>query len=245
MTAFSDKRSTIISQSIRQLFTRVLQYFDCELTQQEVKDMFITKEHQEILDKAYAILHPEGSTTSHTLGTRIALAAAAKPIEVQINSRSGFEFLVPDAVRSRPYNFALPSEGTEKVIKWIEQRMELGIEWGRVLDVFNFLDGECVTPQQVRFYFPGVVTLLVNSNEPNLEKMGNKLRSARTPANFLMLSREQKEYISQANSTLATAQLFLQSAPPSPPECRPSIWSLNDEVKIKSPICKTGRASVL
>lgn len=246
MTAFSDKRSTIINQSIHQLFRRVLNYFECELTQQEVRDMLIPHQHHEILKQAYEILHPNGKSSNHTLTTQVTINGTAKPVEISLNSSSGFEFLVPDDVRTRPYKFAIPSEGTSKAIKWLEQRIEHGIEWGRVLDVFNFLDRQCTTPQQVRFYFPGVVTLLVNSGEDSLEKIGNKLRSARTPATFLMLSREQKEYISQANSTLATAQLFLQSAPPAQPDCRPSTWSVGHEiVNIKSPISTVSVASVL
>lgn len=224
MPAFTPKRASQIDQTIRSLFGRVQKFFQCELNPDDVKRMVILPEHMEVLDHAYTILYGANERGgSHNFQVRIPWKDVVTGCKVTLNSQRGFNFLLPNYVDDE--HFIPPAcETRTKIEEWAKERIAHGIEWGRVVEVFRYLQERCTTPQQLRFYFPGIVTLLVNTGDAKLEKLGSKLRSARTPTEFLSLNRETKEYITAANATLATAQLFLQSPQPATPDCRPSIY---------------------
>lgn len=247
MTAFSDKRAGVILNSVRQLFQRVQMYFECDLRAEEVQRMLIPTEQRAVLDQAYSIMYGTNHyVSSHNVNVMGRIPSVSKTTEVQIYSSSGFMFLLPNSVKNRPYQTLTPSDETAKVESWLEHRAQLGVEWGRVLDVFNFLNDHCETPQQMRFYFPGIVTLMVNSGDDGVEQMGNKLRTVRKPNHFLALNREIKEYLGQANATLATVQLLLQSSPPPRPDVRLSVSSIEQIIRPVSPLRNSATpASVL
>ena len=225
MPAFTPKRAHIIDNTIRNLFNRVGNFFECELNPEEIKHMVVRPEHIAVLDQAYDIMYGSTSAGTHNFAIRIPRKDIVTGVKVTLHSGSGFNFLMPAYVNDD--TIAQPCEARDKIERWVEERITRGIEWGRVVEVFRYLQERCTSPQQLRFYFPGIVTLLVNTGDDKLEKIGAKLRSARTPSEFLTLNREAKEYITAANATLATAQLFLQSPTPARPNCRPALYAGN------------------
>lgn len=230
MSVFAPRRAAIISQVSRTLFNRVTSFFECSLTHTEVEEMVVRPEHLALLREANQIVNPDNKTMFHNVAVGIPMASVETPVRVHLNSKNGFSFLLPSYADTRPAFVPSPSETLSRIQKWLAHRIEVGIEWGRVEDVFDYLNNVCETPQQMRFYFPGLVTLMVNSGDDPTIKLGNKLRTARTPTNFISLNREQKEYIGLANTALATAQLFLNNTPPPTPACRVQAWSV-DEVE--------------
>lgn len=224
MPVFIGKRFELIRYAARKLFSKSTEFFECALTPDEVEHLIIKPEDRKILRDAYDLLYPRGNNSYTTVPFHVALAGVEDAVEISLVSRTGFPFLIPNYAQNRHAAWVPEqSDVVERIRKWTAHRIEQGIEWGRVLDVITYLNQFCSSPQQMRFYFPGIVTVLVNSGDVPLEKLGNKLRTARTPSDFLSLTREQKEYIAQANTTLATAQLFLSNTPPSQPGCRPTV----------------------
>lgn len=236
MPAFSSKTATLVDGSIRSLFSRVQKFFQCELKPDDVKRMVIRPEDIEVLDRAYALIYgTQSSGGTHNFQILLPWKDVVTGVKVTLTCNSGFNFLIPNYVDGD--RFIPPEcETRSKIESWVHERVEHGIEWGRVLEVFRYLQERCTSPQQLRFYFPGIVTLLVNSGDAKLEKLASKLRSARMPNEFLSLNREAKDYIAAANATLATSQLFLQGAQPATPDCRPSVYAGNLPVDVKCPL---------
>lgn len=236
MPAFATKSANIIENTIRNIFGRAQKFFECELKHDDIKRMVLKSDDIEVLERAYNIMYPPtAGYGTHNIKIRLPWKDVATGIQVSLHSSSGFRFLIPHYVDDQ--NLTPPPCNTrDKIEAWVTERLNHGVEWGRVVEVFRYLQERCTTPQQLRFYFPGIVTLLVNSDDAKLVQMGSKLRSARTPTEFISLNREAKDYIAAANATLATAQLFLQSPQPHTPDCRAALYSVTGYVNVRCPL---------
>lgn len=205
MPAFSSKRYAIIYNALNQLSSRFLDNFPCPLTPDEVQEMVIKSEHRELAAHANALYNPDSRIQDFNIS--IAVPTQYGNVGVTLHNRNGHRFLFPHYLKGN--NFTPEASPTlDKIQNWLKDRIRNGLEWGLVRDVFDYLNDACETPQQLRFYFPGVVTLMMNTKDDAILSLANKLRTTRIPSEYISMTPQIKEALAQANATLALVQLI-------------------------------------
>lgn len=145
---FEPEDDNIIYENIRKLFDRSL-LFHCrnELTQQDVMDVFVP-----------AHLHQMAKDAVKELGV-----SPCWKFNFNTNSVGNVEV-------SGKFNFYFNKgfldrqcAAMARIEEWQQRRLAIGAEWATVQGVFDELRKRCTRKEQVRAYWPPIVTLLGNS----------------------------------------------------------------------------------
>lgn len=82
-----------------------------------------------------------------------------------------------------------PTSGREKLLSWLDWRIEVARQWGLAFAVFQHLANSCSDPKQVRFFWPAIIPLC----ERELPKLAEKLRRSKAPDVIPSLTKTMRE----------------------------------------------------
>lgn len=234
MTAFSSKRYAVIYNALNTLTHRFLNNFPCPLAPEDVRRMVIKPEHRELAEQANALFNPDNRTQEYSIN--ILVPTHYGNVDVTLRNENGHRFLLPPYLKGSASYTPEACPTLNKIENWLKERIRQGLEWGLVRDVLDYLNDVCETPQQLRFYFPGIITLMMNTKDDAIMKLANNIRAARIPTNYITMTPAMKEALAQANATLALVQLI--GAPrEAQHDCQALLgYQVNNSIKVPSPL---------
>ncbi len=94
-----------------------------------------------------------------------------------------FKFTEPVTYMFPSYTLQGPAIGQApalelKISNWVEQRLEIGVEFARAKETVKYLNERLSSAAQVRYYFPSVITLLEDVGNENMLR---RLHTAKIP----------------------------------------------------------------
>jgi hypothetical protein len=97
---------------------------------------------------------------------------------------------------------------------WVTQQVSVGYDFGRVKRVLEILNTKCKDAAQVRFFFPGILTLCsVECNDPSvLGAFAESIRAYKTPDKIPVLGPGLLSECQKASGIIAMSQLLSDPA---------------------------------
>jgi hypothetical protein len=112
-------------------------------------------------------------------------------------------------------------EGYAKLKDWVSWRGATGRAWGLVATVFNDLNAQCKTPQEVRYFWPCLVALMGLC--PDLAESADKIRPYRVPSSIAPLHPALRAAC-EHTSGIVTSGLLYPDERHHPPEFLKTQW---------------------
>jgi hypothetical protein len=190
-----------LEAAVMGLRDRIVDRERLELTQQEMLDLLVPPEYHEPLKTVSSIVRH-----SYYLDHNYV---------VQWESRAAIKFecskLLAVDVLDHPYTVPLTNpEAAERVTAWLDRRLELAHEFGRVVWLLRRLNEHCKTLGHVRYYWPAILTLC--SANDQLKDLADKLRVASVSAPPLPVN--VRTVCGLAAGTVTAAALLSDDIPP-------------------------------
>lgn len=215
-----------MKRAVRVLFKRVLNASRIELTHEDVLTLVCSPAaKQAILEASQIVKLPHRGSPAYMYVDW----EAGPTLEItMVPYRGKHPPLVPHTPRVQTTDMEL----FNKVETWVQQRMEFGIQFGRVNRVLELLSEGCTSLEAIRFYFPSVVPLLRIGNQTELADRLTNVKPPKVPATF---APPIKRACVAAGGTVAMALMLSDEAPPEQPvmlSCSNAAPVLLDELWI-------------
>jgi hypothetical protein len=215
MSAFSDKRFDQLTEVVRRLATRALVFRTSNLTHADLLNLFVPAEDHAAVNagkKLFGLTHTGfrievGDPTNEDGRAKLVVCmnTNAKHKGFPFPRYMGEHFIQED------------SEAVERLNSWVSWRLATGREWGLVQAVLNALNQRCRSPEEVRFFFPGVLALLPQCRlvmggtavpDPKGAELADKLRPFKVPTTLASVSQELKDACTAASTSIARVGLL-------------------------------------
>src|ERR1044072_4559714 len=178
MPAFKPNVMVDLQDSVGKLFARVAATNTIDLTHDDILMMFVPAEDHYVLKRAREI----GNARWHSIGSSV---EHARPLgggrkakrTVTIHDAGGQH---PMLRRKPAWQPSVDLALIEKITSWVTRRIEIGTEFGRGKHVLARLNSRCATPEQVRFFCPGILVLA--DMLPNTKRYAEKLAAFKAPS---------------------------------------------------------------
>jgi hypothetical protein len=206
--AFRDNDAHEITAQIGALKSRMLAAVQIGLTHAEGQSLFTPAEHREILARAPMLstchdgYHMVESPWSFRYGDGPELDADLV-LGLGFQTHKGVPAPLPPLHPARQRDVS--PELVEKVNTWVQAFMEIQKKFILAAHVFTRLNQVCETPEQVRYLWPPVLSLI---RAGCLSDLADKLTPFCAPATLPSLSPELREAIRDAAGTVTAAQLL-------------------------------------
>lgn len=212
MRLFSDKRASAIRETVQLLANREINRCTHNITSKDLFNVFVQPEHKEMVRdimKVAKVADAEQQfmnemAVQHSLGNMAVWVTYTMPVG------QPFKFLVPTYATTGPVNADPDNRSYIKISDYTNRRVDIGIRWGRVMDVLHQCDLACSSVAEMKLVFPGIVGILKQHDVTR--KLGEHAANSKA-LSIPAISREFREA-----ARMATAQvigvLLLEDAPP-------------------------------
>lgn len=189
-----------MQSALDSMWNRVLTVIDISFTYKEALTLGLPKESRDVLLAAQQLVEP--GTLSPT--ANVMQMTMRGPAEGYV-AQFVFDKLVLVPKRAWLQD-ELPPALRAKFEDWVEQRLGLGIEYGRVWAVIKEADKLCATPAQLRKRFPAIRHLWMTS--PTLSHLATLYANTSSHVRAPFLPRSVDESAFAASHTLAGFSLM-------------------------------------
>ena len=185
MAAFSKRMTSLLQHAAGRLSRRILGAYRCDLTSDDLFEVFVKPEHREILTEVLEL----ASINAMSAYIDFFVDDVDGCGQVRVNFDAKFvsgarKWLVPGYARDGMIKDGDP-EIADKVRRWIEKRIRLGYECALVVSVFNELNWRC-SAAALKYFMPSVIDLLdvVEGSEADVKsarELREKLEGVKVP----------------------------------------------------------------
>lgn len=165
--AFYEAQVQTIKITINKMFTHVISFNHISMTHDEACCLVTPPEYREAFK--LAALYADAERDSNSMDIVWRKPEAHLSLWLNTNYKSA-----PFVPKTPILQQDIPDELRARITAWVERRLELGKEWGRVKLVFEQLNMVSTTPQQIRYLWPGFTVILQQAGFDNMvETMGD------------------------------------------------------------------------
>lgn len=147
-TSLKDPVREAILRSIKKLADNYISLNQVTITHDEYLRAFVAGEHWDLFRRA-----PQLCETPYNKRFYMRLAGVRVVVRLEGDD-------APMAPKYPVILYDAPPDIVKKFTGWVEQRIEDGWEWGRVVALVDHLSNRCSSPAQIKFYLPSLLTLL-------------------------------------------------------------------------------------
>ena len=196
MPGLSQLAHSIAHSTHQKLLRRMLSIYEIEINPREVVDAVVPSEEREILNQARKLgMRPEvyhSNVAFEYRGNRIRIdCSTCDPLPKYAVTKD--QTLLPE------YPFA------DKLKSWADDIIDVQTRFSLGEHVLNLLNDKCASPKQVRYFLPGIVTLLKLGGA---DGMAAKLSAASVVRNPPALPSGSRQAIMDYNALIAQASLL-------------------------------------
>lgn len=208
---FSRKKTQAINQTIKTLFDRVIAHHTAppELTPNDIYHLLVRPEHVTKLREVDEVV---GRVQTHR-DVGFLMRSSGIQIGLQVSFAEPLHRLIPAYISAGPHKDADP-ELLAEVQAWVDRRVEIGMAFAKVKELFRVLNWRLSNPAQMKFYFEGIITLMRSSD---MEAQAMKLMGGAFPANIPSIAPELRALGIEATKTLSRFLLLPEEIPPASP----------------------------
>ena len=123
----------------------------------------------------------------------------------------GTPFVVPKYITDGVIQPDVDEHVFQKVSTFFERQADNDRVFGMMWNAFYDLNKVCTNPQQVRFYFPGIVHLLKATGDEACSKQAEKLKEVKVPRGLPAIPLELREFCKQATRKLSLLKLLSEN----------------------------------
>jgi len=222
-TTFRDAIYATMVAALEERCQRLISFIaPLDITVEDVKNLLVKDEDRETLFRASSLcdltVRNAGTIWPVPLGyTRRVSRYTTTTIDpsLSFNFVDRVQYVFPDYSKEGPIINQAP-EVAKKINEWIKDRLAIGLEFATAKNTFQMLNERLTTAAQVRYYFPGVLTLLediTNSQPDRAVALRNKLSEAKLPANTPNLGPQVAARCREATALIARTKLIPKEAP--------------------------------
>jgi len=195
--AFTQHELYSLQGQVNRLHTRMVAVTrPPELSHQDVLDLFAPVEHHDLLWRASDVARLGYGHDKHL----------DRKWDGGANVRFHLNGKAPLLPRDLIWN-ASRVDIIKVIDAWVAERQVIGITYGRVRVLLNKLDELCNTPEQVRYFWPGVLALLNLSDE--MAALTERLQNTKAPGNVPNIPVEIRRTCRTCAGSVAAAVLLL------------------------------------
>lgn len=213
MPAFGTKRTNNITNAIAMMLHRTLVHHPMELDKKQIYRLLVRKRHLDKLEEVHDIC---GSLANYSY-LHVNYLFMDRPIVVTIQFNGDpLDRPLPRQSTIDGFHDENEPEAFAYVSNWFKRRYDIGVAFGTLQAVFNTLNGDMASPQQLAFYLEGISTLL--EQDPNNKEdmvMAARLREAPLPAKLPSVHPALRTAARDATKLIARTMLFPHEVPPS------------------------------
>ena len=196
MSAFSQSAFNCIQMAHEQLKRRMLNIHEFKINPRDVFDALVPEADREVLARA------------KQLGLRSSNYHAIVSLKVNGGSvRVDCEVCapLPKDITSKSYVLDNTWPFAAEALSWADQMVEINRRFEEGSHVLDLLNDECSSPKQVRYFLPGIVTLL---NIGDQDVLANKLSTSTPLRNPPALPAGVRKCVMDYNALIAQASLL-------------------------------------
>lgn len=176
-TAFSEADTNSIRRSIALEQYKLISLYPCPLTLQDALELFVRPEHHEICIQAPKICDLPYSIVSQSVSLPFQIEPSIEfSFSYTSNPKNGSAVFLWPKYADRPHPSA-PVHLLKKLNTYVEARVELGIQAGALLTVFDALNEVCRSPAEVAFVWPSITALTVDLPEKTKARLHRRVTS--------------------------------------------------------------------
>lgn len=212
MNALGYSKASAIRNAIGTLFARAVSHHTIpDMNEIGFYRMLVRKKHLDKLEEVHRLV---GSVQSHqSLSVKVAIPGDAyTSAQLSVGFTNPLDRLLPKTCLSDGIHDENEPELYAKTVAWIDRRYNLGVEFGRLKAVFEQLNGELSSAQQLVFYFEGLTTLLEMSPDEAHKDQAHRLREAKIPGKLPSIAPELRTAARDATKLVARCLLFPKDA---------------------------------
>jgi hypothetical protein len=198
---FSGADMSALSNVCGKLFDRSLQMYPApSMSHDDFCKMFINPDHREAFRIASAFAKMPRYYRESSITYQWPLRVAGK-VDLGFKLMGDAQTLVPN----EPKIQADAPDGIVRAIdEWLDQRLQLGVDWGRVLACVHTMNTQCRTSTQVRYLWPSILSL---TKMAGLDSSA-KIEEYKEPSVIPTLEPGLRVALQKTAGTIATAALL-------------------------------------
>jgi hypothetical protein len=212
------------------LAEKVLSHYELALTHQEYLDLLVPSPlHEAWMQVSQYASNNDETRNAVVFEGSLPFIALKGELVLQVIRRRDGEMLPPLLPKKITLQTDTPTYG--KLHAWVQERCQIGYQWGLVKHVLAQLDRHCKTPGQVRYYWPVIQTLADATHDPSIIDMVAVPDKGAPP-----LPQELRPLLQETAATVTGATL-VDKAPPLEAPITVDIWDYHDF----GVLCRTGQ----
>ena len=223
MSVFSPKRYSEIEERLRALMMRPVQLMSkVAFKASEFEEMLIAPEHLAAVRLAWEICRSDRERASdatdtwtlqvnrHLINPSLPMATQQMQVHCQFPAEHRLKAFVPGYANIIPAELPPGTEATrDRLYAAIDSTIAALVDYARALAVFYHLDYICSTTRQVRYFLPGIVTLL--DADVATKKLADSVREYKVPTSLPNTSEAFRLACTQTHKAMARAMMLLET----------------------------------
>jgi len=207
--AFGKLRTSQVQGAIIAMRNKARDYTTIDVSNDDLFKAFVHAGDRDLLVKAAEL-------TEWSFGRALSFrmdSTKGGRVHCVANLIGGTPWLVPKYTGTGRFTQDIPEGVAENIRRHVDRMVDIEHAFGCTWDLFNHLNTVCSSPEQVRFYFGGIVPLLKFTEDEQCKLVATKLAQAKMPRSLPRLDPPMREFARYATRRCSMVMLLTGEKP--------------------------------